>query len=64
MKKRVPGENVLILKLEIDELRCFEYRNAKTSKSKILLFCGFETQLAKFGIQHAPLDHIKKLFFF
>ena len=47
VKKRVSGENLLIFMSEIDEMCCFEYKNAKTSKLKILQLWGFETQLTK-----------------
>ena len=50
MKKRVSGKNFLIFMAEIDELFCFEYKNVKTSKSKILQLWGFDTQLTKQGI--------------
>ena len=45
-EKRVSGENLLIFMSEIDELCCFEYKNAETSKLKILQLWGFETQVA------------------
>ena len=36
---------------EIDELCCFKYKNAKTSKSKILQLWGFETQLTIYHLK-------------